>query len=71
MSKYTNLKGQRVDAVVKIRYNDADVPPVIEQDGDRIKVLLGKGVHAVTPGQAAVFYEGNDRIRRRMDCRVF
>ncbi|MEO1219470.1 MAG: aminomethyltransferase beta-barrel domain-containing protein, partial [Bacteroidota bacterium] len=26
------------------------------------KVFFGKGVHAIAPGQAAVFYEGDDVI---------
>jgi tRNA-specific 2-thiouridylase len=35
---------------------------VIEQAGDTMRVFFGKGVHAVAPGQAAVFYEGEDVI---------
>ena len=35
---------------------------IIEQVDDTIKVYFGNGVSAITPGQAAVFYEGNDVI---------
>jgi len=35
---------------------------VIEQVGDTMKVFFGKGVSAIAPGQAAVFYEGDDVI---------
>lgn len=59
--KYSSLNG-KMDTVTKIRYNDAGTPAVIEQDGDCMKVFFGKGVHAIAPGQAAVFYEGDDVI---------
>ena len=62
MSKYTSLQGQRLDTVTKVRYNDPGTPAVIEQEGDTMKVFFGKGVHAVAPGQAAVFYEGDDVV---------
>ncbi len=62
MSKYTDLNGQRMDTVTKVRYNDSGTPAVIEQSGDVMKVFFGKGVNAIAPGQAAVFYEGDDVI---------
>mmetsp|Transcript_9897 Transcript_9897/g.22854 ORF Transcript_9897/g.22854 Transcript_9897/m.22854 type:complete len:374 (-) Transcript_9897:529-1650(-) len=62
MSKYADIKGQKLDTVTKVRYNDLGTPAVIEQEKDTMKVFFGKGVHAVTPGQAAVFYEGEDVI---------
>lgn len=62
MSKYTSLQGKRLDTVTKVRYNDPGTPAVIEQEGDTMKVFFGKGVHAVAPGQAAVFYEGDDVV---------
>ncbi len=60
--KYTDLNGQRLDTTTKVRYNDAGAPAVIEQAGDTMKVYFGKGVSAIAPGQAAVFYEGDDVI---------
>ena len=37
-------------------------PATITQTGDTIEVLFSEGVSAIAPGQAAVFYEGNDVI---------
>ena len=62
MGKYESLNGQRLDTVTKVRYNDSGSPAVIEQAGDTMKVFFGKGVHAIAPGQAAVFYEGDDVV---------
>ncbi len=47
---------------VKIRYNDNGSPAIIEKIEDSIKVFFGNGVNAITPGQAAVFYEKDDVI---------
>ena len=62
MAKYADLQGQKLDTITKVRYSDPGTPAVIEQAGDTMKVFFGKGVHAIAPGQAAVFYEGNDVI---------
>lgn len=62
MSKYSDLHGARKDTITKVRYNDSGTPAVIEQVGDTMKVFFGKGVSAIAPGQAAVFYEGDDVI---------
>ena len=62
MVKYLDLGDQRYDAVTKVRYNDSGTASVIEQVGDTMKVYFGKGVHAIAPGQAAVFYQGEDVI---------
>ncbi len=61
MQKYDQLT-DRLDTITKVRYNDHGTPAVIEQVGDTMKVFFGKGVSAIAPGQAAVFYEGNDVI---------
>lgn len=62
LSKYQDLNGKKLDTLTKVRYNDQGTPAVIEQVGDRMHVFFGSGVHAVTPGQAAVFYEEEDVI---------
>ncbi len=62
LSKYPDLGGHRMDTITKVRYNDKGTPAVIEQAGDMMKVFFGKGVNAIAPGQAAVFYEGEDLI---------
>lgn len=62
MSKYASIEGERKDTITKVRYNDEGSPAVIEQVGDTMKVYFGNGVKAIAPGQAAVFYEGDDVI---------
>lgn len=62
LQKYASIEGKRLDTVTKVRYNDLGTPAVIEQVGDTMKVFFGKGVSAIAPGQAAVFYEGDDII---------
>lgn len=61
MGKYADLD-ERKDTTTKVRYNDPGHPAVIEKSGDTVKVFFGNGVNAIAPGQAAVFYEGEDII---------
>lgn len=60
LGKYPDLNGKKLETVTKVRYNDSGTPAQIEQIGDGIKVLFHKNVNAIAPGQAAVFYEGDD-----------
>lgn len=62
MVKYADLQHQEKETITKVRYNDGGTPAVIQQIGDGMKVLFHEGVLAIAPGQAAVFYEGNDVI---------
>ncbi len=62
LQKYDSIQGERKDTITKVRYNDLGNPAVIEQVGDTMKVYFGNGVSAIAPGQAAVFYEGDDVI---------
>lgn len=62
MGKYASLDGLKLDTVTKVRYNDPGTPAVIEQVGDTMKVFFAQGVNAIAPGQAAVFYEGDDVV---------
>jgi tRNA-specific 2-thiouridylase len=44
--------------LAKIRYSHAGAPATIYREGeDRIRCIFDEPVRAVTPGQAAVFYE--------------
>jgi len=61
MGKYAYLSS-KMDTITKVRYNDPGHPAIIEQVGDTMKVFFGKGVNAIAPGQAAVFYEGIDIV---------
>ena len=48
----------KMDVSAKFRYRQQDVPVSIEYVGDDILVSFKEDVLAVTPGQAAVFYDG-------------
>jgi tRNA-uridine 2-sulfurtransferase len=62
MVKYADLLGKPTQSITKVRYKDAGTPALIEQAGDKMKVLFHEGVNGIAPGQAAVFYEGADVI---------
>ncbi len=62
MGKYADLLDQPIPTITKVRYNDAGTDAIVEQVGDKMKVHFLHGVHAIAPGQAAVFYEGNDVV---------
>lgn len=59
--KYPYL-AEATQAVTKIRYNDPGHASSIHQKHDTMEVNFDQDVYAVAPGQAAVFYEGNDVI---------
>ncbi|UFH56949.1 tRNA 2-thiouridine(34) synthase MnmA [Spirosoma sp. KNUC1025] len=61
LQKYDQITGP-LETVTKVRYKDPGTPATISQSGDRIEVLFQEGVSAIAPGQAAVFYEGNDVV---------
>jgi tRNA-specific 2-thiouridylase len=51
---------EEVNASVKIRYRHPFLPArIIPQDFDKVEMWFGKSSPAVTPGQAAVFYDGD------------
>ena len=62
MAKYASLQDKKLNTITKVRYNDPGTPAIIEQEGDTMKVFFEQGVHAIAPGQAAVFYEGDDVV---------
>jgi tRNA-specific 2-thiouridylase len=43
---------------VRIRYGSQPVPAALRIDGGRAEVRFERPQRAVTPGQAAVFYDG-------------
>ena len=61
LQKYDRLSGP-LETITKVRYKDSGTPATISQTGDQIEVLFREGVSAIAPGQAAVFYEGDDVI---------
>ncbi len=59
--KYSRIE-RPMEAVTRIRYKDKGTSGMIESIGPDIKVTFHAPVSAVTPGQSAVFYEGDDVI---------
>nr|WP_250153880.1 aminomethyltransferase beta-barrel domain-containing protein [Escherichia coli] len=59
----------------KTRYRQTDIPCTVKAlDDDRIEVIFDEPVAAVTPGQSAVFYNGEvclggGIIEQRRRCR--
>jgi tRNA-specific 2-thiouridylase len=62
LSKYEHLSDVMKESVTKVRYNDAGTRALIIQEGEKMKVLFHDHVSSIAPGQAAVFYEGDDVI---------
>ncbi|MBN8825150.1 MULTISPECIES: tRNA 2-thiouridine(34) synthase MnmA [unclassified Spirosoma] len=61
LQKYDHIAGL-LETVTKVRYKDPGTSATISQSGDKIEVLFHEGVSAIAPGQAAVFYEGDDVV---------
>ena len=67
LQKYDRIVGS-LDTVTKVRYKDAGTRAMISQTrdprtgNDQMEVLFEQGVSAIAPGQAAVFYEGDDVV---------
>lgn len=62
MQKYENLIGRELETITKVRYKHEGSPAVITQEGDKMNVIFHEPVSAIAPGQAAVFYEGDDVV---------
>ena len=49
------------DLTCQIRYRGTDIPCTLEETGDdRVRVHLREPQYGVAPGQAAVFYRGDE-----------
>ncbi|MBI2967703.1 MAG: tRNA 2-thiouridine(34) synthase MnmA [Bacteroidetes bacterium] len=59
--KYDRIP-DNLDVLTKIRYRDKGAMSAITQKEDKIYVHFHKPVTAITPGQSAVFYEGDDLV---------
>lgn len=53
---------EELEVTTRIRYNTAGVPSLIKEKNGKIQVTFKDPVSAVTPGQSAVFYEGEDLV---------
>lgn len=61
LQKYAHI-AQPIETITKVRYKDAGTPSTIWQENDKVLVNFKDQVTGIAPGQAAVFYEGNDVI---------
>ena len=61
ISKYEKLP-ENYRALVRIRYKDAGTMATIVREGEKLRCNFDTPVSAVTPGQSAVFYEGEDIV---------
>jgi len=62
LQKYTSISESGLEALTKVRYKDAGTLAHIEQIDQKIRVEFNSNVSGIAPGQAAVFYEGDDVI---------
>lgn len=64
MVKYEKLNTNGLPAITKIRYKDTGTDSLLlpTNETNSIQVNFTEYVKAIAPGQAAVFYEGNDVI---------
>lgn len=61
MGKHASLEGRGlVPAFVKVRYNHSGAHAFLEEKDGKMYVYFPEPVHAIAPGQAAVFYDGQD-----------
>jgi tRNA-specific 2-thiouridylase len=61
LSKYEHLP-DNFTGETKIRYRDAGQLSQVVQTGDFLRITFQNPVSAITPGQSAVVYEGNDVV---------
>lgn len=65
--KYAQLPADK-EFLVKVRYKDVGTMAKATHDNDAITFTFEKAVSAVTPGQSAVFYEGDDVVGGGIIC---
>ncbi|MEN8121485.1 MAG: tRNA 2-thiouridine(34) synthase MnmA [Bacteroidota bacterium] len=61
MSKYGHIP-ENTTVKIKIRYKSPEIEGKLSFVDDKLKVEPTKPISAITPGQSAVFYEGDDLI---------
>jgi tRNA-specific 2-thiouridylase len=66
VARYNLIKYEKLPADfaahTKIRYKDPGAPATLNQENGKIYVNFHRKVNAITPGQSAVFYEGDDLV---------
>jgi tRNA-uridine 2-sulfurtransferase len=59
--KYPGIENEKL-VDLKIRFRSQSVKATIFHENDSYRILTHEPVYAITPGQSAVFYEGNDIV---------
>lgn len=63
LMKYDNLIDKNIICHTKVRYNDkGENASIIQRPDNKIIAKFEHSVKSIAPGQAAVFYEGNDIV---------
>lgn len=62
LQKYAQIPTKGLETITKVRYKDAGTEAFIQQIDGKIKVEFHEDVSGIAPGQAAVFYEGDDVV---------
>ena len=62
LQKYAEIPTKGLETITKVRYKDAGTEAFIQQIDGKIKVEFHEDVSGIAPGQAAVFYEGDDVV---------
>ena len=62
LQKYETIPEGRINASTKVRYKEPGTMGNLVQHGEKIYVDFEEEVSGIAPGQAAVFYEGNDVV---------
>ena len=54
-----NAPGGRIRCTAKVRYRQSEQPAVLSVEGDIVHIVFDQPQRAITPGQAAVVYDGD------------
>lgn len=54
-----NAPGGRIRCTAKVRYRKSEQPAVLSVEGDIVHIVFDQPQRAITPGQAAVVYDGD------------
>jgi tRNA-specific 2-thiouridylase len=60
--KLPEMTSGTINATCRVRYSAKPMPCTVKFDGDVAYVTFESNVRAVTPGQSAVFYDGEDLL---------